>query len=836
MLRVDNRKVMSDLAGITYRANKKRNIFTIAAIFLTTFLICAVISVGLCYRDTLALRQQRMEGADYDVEMTEPRDDQIEAVRKMDGVKHAGLRVKCAILSAYQEKILDKVQLFLADDICWKEQIIPALDYYTGAYPKKENELMLSKSALASMGIKDPRIGMELSLVYQPLSDSQVNEEKTETFVLSGWFLDYTGRDTGYVSEDFYMTTGAKATDLTQGELMISLKDPLYTEKDIINMQNQIGLSGTQIIEADYDTISNFCKTTIGLFALLLLIFLSGYLFIYNTLYISVNRDIRYYGQLKTIGTTSVQIRKIIYRQMIRNAAAGIPLGLTAAAVLGKIIIPQTIHALNPVIEAGDVKATSPWVFVTAAVFSFAVTMISSQKPAKIAIDSSPVEAMRYTGARSVKVKSRKRRGGDIRSMVKINLLRDKKQFFVVMCSLSLALSLFQVVNVIIQANDAEYILNHFYGYDLRLLNQTLLSEKEEQVFTTDLIREIEAVDGVKDVRVLKSATACVPYQEDVYGAYYKELYQSRYTPGNYEKDIQLYKEDPTYYVFTCRIVGVDDLEFEKINQTVQNPLDKEKFKAGEVAFVSKTFTSGDDGISGKTVSFSVPTAIDPDKIEKIETGPVTGDYPAYYSAGYTPDLIVSTDYLDRMVEEPLIEMIKIDYDEPFSKDTEAAVKRLTEGSRLISADSKLDRYKEMKNSENQITVLGGSIGIIVMLLAVSNYVNMMSAGIENRLKEFAILESIGMTRKQLKTMIVWESVSYVVLSVAVSVMTGLPVSYAVFTNFNRYRIPFHYPILENVIVFLFILAVCIISSLLVFSRSKCETIIELLRRDEVTI
>lgn len=70
-----------------------------------------------------------------------------------------------------------------------------------------------------------------------------------------------------------------------------------------ITLQNQINLSGKQIIKADYDTISNFINTMIGLLVLLVLVFMSGYLFIYNTLYISVNRDIRYFGQLKTIGT-----------------------------------------------------------------------------------------------------------------------------------------------------------------------------------------------------------------------------------------------------------------------------------------------------------------------------------------------------------------------------------------------------------------------------------------------------------------------------------------------------------------------------------------------------
>lgn len=202
---------------------------------------------------------------------------------------------------------------------------------------------------------------------------------------------------------------------------------------------------------------------------------MSGYLFIYNTLYISVNKDIRYYGQLKTIGTTSIQIRRMINKQVLWNTVIGIPLGLICSAVVGKIVIPQLLHALNPSIMPNDVEAVSVWVFIIATVFSFATTVISSQKPAKIAMNCSPIEALRYIGASSSNMKNKIRNGGDIRSMVRINLFRDKKQFGIIMCSLSLALSLFLIMNVIIQVNNATNILNHSYDYDLRILNQTLL-------------------------------------------------------------------------------------------------------------------------------------------------------------------------------------------------------------------------------------------------------------------------------------------------------------------------------------------------------------------------
>ncbi len=834
MLKTDNKKVINDLAKTTYKADKKRNILTIAAIFLTTFLLCTIISVGLSYWDTVSLRQQRVQGIDYDIELTEPRDHQVSVIREMDNVKYAGLSVKCAIVSKYQDKELNKLKLYWLDDTCWKKQTVPALDYYKGKYPNKENEIMLSRSALSSMGIKNPKVGMELPLIYQTLAENSKNEDIIKTFVLSGWFLDYTSIDKGYVSEKFYKSTGVLQTDVTQGSLKVSLKNPLYSKNDIIEMQNQIKLSGNQIIKADYDTISNFIKTIMGLVILLALVFMSGYLFIYNTLYISVNRDIRYFGQLKTIGTTTVQIKKMIYKQILWNTVIGIPLGLTCSAVVGKIIIPQLLHVLNPTVATSEVGTISLWVFVIATVFSFVATMISSQKPAKIAMNCSPVEAMKYVGAVPVKVKNKKRTGGDICSMVKMNLFRDKKQFIIIMCSLSLAISLFLIINVIIYVNNAKNILNHFYDYDLRLLNQTLLSDNEEQVITLDLIGQIKSIDGVKDVRVLKSATAFVPYQENVYGEYYKELYNSRYSPGNYEKDIELYKKQPNHYLFTCKVLGIDELEFERINNTLKNPLDKEEFKNGDIAVVFKNFTQGGNGIIGKNVEFSIPAALNPDKKENIEIGAIIDNYPAYYSAGYTPDLIVSDDFFNKIMGQPLIEMIKIDYDVPFSKSVETSIKKLIKSNKFISTESKLGDYSEMKNSESQITVLGGSLGIIIIFLAISNYLNMMSESIQNRSKEFAVLESVGMTRKQIKKMIVFESLGYSILSSVIALIIGLPASYVIFTNFNRYGIPFAFPVIKTLLLFIVIIITCVVTSLFVFSKLKSETVIGLLRKYEV--
>ena len=82
--------------------------------------------------------------------------------------------------------------------------------------------------------------------------------------------------------------------------------------------------------------------------------------------------------------------------------------------------------------------------------------------------------------------------------------------------------------------------------------------------------------------------------------------------------------------------------------------------------------------------------------------------------------------------------------------------------------------------------------------------------------------------------MIVFESLGYAVMSIVISLIIGLPAGYMVFTNFNIYRIPFVFPVIKTLFLFIVIIMICVVTSLFVFSKSKGETIIELLRRNEI--
>ncbi|MCI9078452.1 MAG: ABC transporter permease [Lachnospiraceae bacterium] len=823
MMKINNKPVINKIALTTYKANKKRNLLIIFAIFLSTFLIASIISVGTSYWKTTMERQLYTSGIDYDIALTEPEDAQIQKARSIEEIKYAGLLVKCAVIEKYQQKMPGKTRLYWADNTCFDKMVLPALETFTGTYPEKENEILLSSRTLQNMGIKKPHKGMKLELSYYTLEEGTDEEILEKEFILCGWYNDYTGKSKGYISEKFYKKSNVKPTDFTQGSLKIKLKQPLYTEKDILSLQNTLNLSNRQIIEADASIISYFIKITAGLAGILFMVFASSYLFIYNTLYISVTRDIRYYGQLKTIGMTSVQLKKLINKQAFWNALAGIPAGLVVAIMLSKIIIPEIISIIDYSFNKNNTVPVNIWSFLIAGIFAIAAIKASSHKPARIAADCSPVEALIYTGI-SAKRKNRKRESTSIFSMAMQNIFRNKKQAFIIFLSFVTAISVYLCTSIYIRANDAKYILNEVLDYDIRFQNETTL-EEEKPIFTKEKIKQLEKLPGIKSVRTVSSKEVIIPYQEETLGKYFKELYSTRYFPaGSYESDMAEYKKNPGNGIFTSRFIGIDEAGFEYLNKSVGNTLDRNDFEAGRTAVAIRTFTEGDSGMTGKTINFRLPGGLNPEKEYSVKIAAVASiqSNPAFFAGGIAPEIIVSEKFAEKLLGETYIEAVMAEYKEPYNKETENAALSVFNGITETSSESRLCNYNEMKTTENKSKVLGNSISIIMAILAIFNYLDMMASNVHNRSKELATLESIGMTSKQAKRMLGTEGLGYAIISVTISLAAGIPLSYAVFNAINLYAgVSYSIPLGRNIIFFAIITIICVTVPVIVYKKTQ---------------
>ena len=172
------------------------------------------------------------------------------------------------------------------------------------------------------MGIVHPVLGQTITLSFrygytdihwQPLSNP-----KDFSFTLCGWYDDYSGNKMydnaiAYIATDFWKNSVANEAN-TKSALSLTVSgDDGNKIRSYIEPLNELQ-EFTDLSKAGNN--KNSFSPVVATIGLIVTIMICGYLLIYNVLYISVTKDIRMYGQLKTLGTSERQMKKIVYRQV----------------------------------------------------------------------------------------------------------------------------------------------------------------------------------------------------------------------------------------------------------------------------------------------------------------------------------------------------------------------------------------------------------------------------------------------------------------------------------------------------------------------------------------
>lgn len=144
--------------------------------------------------------------------------------------------------------------------------------------------------------------------------------------------LSYQVKETGSSTGSIYMDVNFANSRGIQEKLNKMIKDSGYSVKEGAKNYISSNANWAYISDGTEKDPMTFAAAGAGL----LLILLTGYLIIYNIFRISVIRDIRYYGLLKTVGTTGRQVRRILRRQAFWMALVGIPAGLFVRILRGE--------------------------------------------------------------------------------------------------------------------------------------------------------------------------------------------------------------------------------------------------------------------------------------------------------------------------------------------------------------------------------------------------------------------------------------------------------------------------------------------------------------------
>ncbi|HHW01071.1 MAG TPA: FtsX-like permease family protein [Clostridiaceae bacterium] len=633
----NNSTVIRRLTGRSLKFNKKRNFFIITAIALTTLLIGSVFSIGLSLVESVKMNQIRFAGTLAHAAVGHPTASQIEQLNKLDYVKVVGTGNNVGFVKNTPQMGKISLTLHYFDKTEWEKLRSPAFVDIVGNYPEKENEIMVSLAVLKQLGIDTPYIGMEIPLTYYTDSENK-DALISESFRLSGWFTSYgfvqsmNTADVILVSQELSQKYGKTVENDGSAALMFDNESriPEYCSA----LVSDLGLSENQPVVAveTYGTDNGHSTATlIALCAIAVFLIFTGYLLIYNILYISVSSDVRFYGLLKTLGTTPKQIKRIIVGQILRLCLIGIPIGMILALLFSLKFVPFLISELGAV-STEAVVSFSPFIYSGAVVFPLLTAILGALKPAKKAAGISPIEAQRYTGVEVKMENIRLSAHGKPYKMAFRNIFRDKKRAGVVLLSLFLGITTFLTITTLVfSMNIAKYIESTFES-DFVLENSAWPAQKFDKAF----IDKLESLPGFEALSLTTWERMSLDYSSDAFGKYIANHPMRDQIANLTEKDI--------YKNFNGFIAGVDANALIKLNKTLDKPIDIDAFERGEFALISTDNPDLFSNVHKLTVSPSYRSENDNTGSPKINI-PLGGFVPFGYKgigSGLAPTVFIS--------------------------------------------------------------------------------------------------------------------------------------------------------------------------------------------------
>lgn len=152
-------------------------------------------------------------------------------------------------------------------------------------------------------------------------------------------------------------------------------------------------------------------------------------------------------------------------------------------------------------------------------------------------------------------------------------------------------------------------------------------------------------------------------------------------------------------------------------------------------------------------------------------------------------------------------------YDEEYDTQTEQAVIKAIQSlsdSRDVSYESKIEEMENVKKAQGNMKGVGIGITLILAFIGLMNYINTVSGSIQNRQVELSVMESVGMTDRQVYRMLVYEGLFYAGGSILLTGTVGLLITYLCYQSMNYRGIAFSVPILPVSAAVLLVLAVCV--------------------------
>lgn len=822
--------VIYSLAKKNLKQNKKRTIATSIGIIFSVMLICFISTLLVSFQSSMLTYIKETIG-NYHIMLINTNSKEVEVIQ--DKKEQAGIQsiaISQTIGAAnYETKRESKmgIQIEAYDDLALQNRAIKLIE---GKLPENKNEIVIS-DYLVSNANESLTVGTKVILnvekvkvsdKYEDLLEPDGEEETTYTIVgISKQTNEEAENQRAYIA----ITKLEKIEEQRPYEITILMNniDRANTfadilEKEIGNVSVNDGLLMWQGAETDLAD-----KKQIELLGLAVIIVVTciSILLIKNSFRMSILERKKEFGTLASIGVSSKQIKKSVIFEGFLYTYISIPIGI----LLGIGIVLLGIVGINSIsVDNGFTLqfVFSPIVICISILISLVTIYISCRKPAKDASKVAPIEVIRKNQEIYIKeLKTRKikdvenikrteknSRGKIEKKLAIKNLKRNRKKFLSATISIVISIVLLIIttsaVNYIFQITDEIYPSKYNMDVSVPSFNITY---KEK----LDLFEKISGLNNVEEYSIYTFFKGTINRNINILT---REAYNL-----NRDKEIiiSIYAAEGTAFNEYLKEIGLN--YFDVQNKAILINNFRTSYESTEILQLTN-LKEGEKisvNIRDKNYTFEIAKITDKDPERLLQT---LDENAPIEKTSINAILIIPMEVaktIDVENNKTIIDgMTNMRINSSNTNKLEEDIERYINEPQLNILNY-TKRKEDRENMTNLISIFAYGLIIIIGVIGLTNIINTIATNINERKGEFKILNSVGMTNKQLKKMLKYESILYSIKAVLIGVLIGLVIAFIIYLIFNSSNIVSYYiPVIQIIIA-------CIIVILVTYMCSRVK-------------
>lgn len=855
------------------KENKGRTVVTILGIIVAVAMITAVF-VGMSSLLNVTGQAMRNDTGNYEFQAY-VNDSSIEKLKKDSRVKTVGIGVNSENTNDHREVCSPAghnssiyTTTYVAGDENYFKQFI--VSKYEGTLPKNENEIAVDKAYFDLVNDDTNseihwKVGDKVKLDYgnyynkKEDYETSIDEDGTKyrkagsKYVTVTAILDYNSPTPMIITGwDKNCTVDIKPVYVKLKEVGFNTRDKIKSiAKDCGIDKYSFEYNGEYILcQGDLTFIDQYKDMIPLIGAVLAIIIVASVMLIYNAFSMSLTGRIRYLGMLASVGATRKQKRNSVYFEGAFLGMIAIPLGVFFGIIGIDITLNVVINrladanALSGMDKIDSILSVPVWSIISIIVFSIITIFISAYIPARKSSKISPIDAIRQNDSIKLKAKSLKSSKlirkifGYEGEIANKNLKRNGKKSRLIIVSLTISVVLFISVNYF-----CSMLTNQVGGFEKEPYQVEVAVQYSN---AENLDKALAKENNVKDkysitayyIQQLKS-------NKDKYLDYMNSKYKNKYKE---ELCMRLHLVDDKYFDKLCKDNNIDKSKYYGKNLlalAVNSVGDKSK---GDPVFKDSVKNYGlycdqSDLYAGGFIDDSIYE--DNYKLEghilSEENNIHIGDFIKYDE---NDSMFTMDDNSEITMFAPMTEYLKVTNNKPsnmtvtygyVTDDSKKLVKTLEDISDNYGVEYISNIEMEQQTTDSiKFTMQVFLYGFITLitLITLFNIVNTISTGTAMRKREFAMLRSVGVSKKGFYKIVCLESLLYGIKALIIGLPLSLLISYGMNVSLGSAGYPFRPDIMIYLIV---VVAVFLIVGLTMFyavNKIKKGSIIEALKED----